>query len=962
MTNGIILLICASLSAASADIVVPVDFSKDCTQRSQGPWRIRYDGRDLMTMYHPWVESEKGNFAWVSREVTVPDNWEGPVKLNFYCSDDYCAMNWHPDGSWLTAEGFIDHRVKRVLVNDRVVWSSDVADPVEQGVSPRIQVELPVKPGEKFMLILLAFDTEGSKTILSQDYYQSSNNKKKREEDPDAARFMTHVYWGDVCLTGGNAEPKVGKRSTDRMVRTVHTKRWPLPPFGDPWKGPVQFDISAPAGIPKQGFPVRSGVPLASGKVKDLSNVGLKVPGNRSIATQKTALGAWPDESLRWVLFEFPAMPGMPKTELALGKDGTAFTEKGRISEPTVNNQSAIQGKNILVDTERISFAARQGETIGEVKFQKVPKLTHVNCVLQVEEDEIPAVTEAISVLEEGPFCYSVLLKGHFASMDRTSAAFQLTCTAYVGMPYLSMTFQLLNDTPASIPVSSMKIRVGLPNEPSAFGLPSGEAKPGFVLKQTSEAARTLDGASVDPAPPVFISWKEGCLAARQFRELFPKSLTAKGNEIVMDLVATENTPIVFTPGEAKTHEVWFAFGDVNPAQFAATVSCPPILQNAAYACATGVLGPAATHADVPILHEHMTTLLKTRSWEELGQHFGVRDFPDSPYYGGLPKWSNNYYERSLGLFSEWFMSGDRIWYDFAGDVSRHLLDVAVIHSEIPGKSWLGAIHGPGDNHVAEPWCPTLRTAGLDLYWSVTGDAAAREAVISVADYCMRTKAGMDSPSIRDHAGPLDAICTAYQETGDIKYLDEGSARVQAILKHMDMRRGVWPETHGSQVYRGNVPWMAAQLARPLYLWYRATGDIQAAQALVGLAESVLFENTDWDQQGVVSGYSHNPSFQISAAYDLMILPMIFAAYDLTEDSRFLEAGKAQWNRWTREKAFDSPLNCYWNTPWLMWQLREYGIVPPKDLLNKGNGKVPTAKEKETKTSTEKAALKHSDH
>jgi hypothetical protein len=189
--------------------------------------------------------------------------------------------------------------------------------------------------------------------------------------------------------------------------------------------------------------------------------------------------------------------------------------------------------------------------------------------------------------------------------------------------------------------------------------------------------------------------------------------------------------------------------------------------------------------------------------------------------------------------------------------------------------------------------------------------------------------------SARNQAGPFDTICTAYTDTKKTQFLDSGSACVESVLRIMDMRRGVWPEKPGSRVYLANSPWFIPQLGRPLYLWYRATGNIDAAQALVGLAESLICENTDWDRPGVVSGSSYNPRREVSAKYDLLIIPMIFGAYELTEDPFFLDAAKAQWQRWTREKAFDSPLNCYWNTPWLVWYLNKYGLLP-REYGNEG--------------------------
>ncbi len=920
-------LMCSYASSVGASSVLSLDLSEGWSERSQGAWRTRYDHRDLLVMRHLWVPSEKGGFVSVSREVTVPAEWQGPVSLTFYCSDDYHTDSWRPDGSWLTAEGFIGHRYKQVLVDNRVVWSEDVCDPVVKGTSPRYRVELPVKPGQKLLLALLLYDTEASTTFLEGDFYQSANNELKREDDPKSANFQTHVYWGDLRLVDGDAQVKPGKRPSEFKLRAVHNRRWPLPPFGDGWeKASAPLTLSAPAGIPKTGFPARCGVPIPAAKVKDLKEIRLLAHGKEAVYAQKNVLSYWPDESIQWVLLDFLAKPGVDVLHLTFARDWAKPAGKVKVTEAATG---------VKVDTGVLAFEVQPGDPVWNVKLRGAAKVDAIGLSIKVDGEEVPGTTDSFAVIDDGPFCCTVKLRGRFDALDRSVGSFHVYCSAYAGLPYLKLWFRWFNNTPVSLPVSALQVVFSLPDLPVGLRAPEFEAKDGVVLKQVSEQQRLLDGTPVDPAAPMFLAWKDGAISVRHFRELFPKSARADGKRLIIDLIAAEEWPIVFTPGEAKTHELWLSLGEKDPAQFAATVKQPPIIQNPEYFCATGVLGRARPHTGVPVLHDHMTRDFGAKQWEDFNQRFGVRDFPDSPYYGGLPNWSNNYYERMLNLLSEWFMSGDRAWYNLGVDVCRHLMDVAIVHSAVPGQDRLGAIHGPGKNHVSGPWNPNLRIAGLALYHKLTGDPEAWDAFLGVADFCMRKRAGIDGGSVRQQAGPFDAICTAYAETGEVAFLDDGAARVESVLRAMDMRRGVWPDEHGSKVYRGNVPWMVAQIARPLYLWYHATGDIQAAEALVGLAESIVCENTDWDQPGVVSGYSHNPHFDVSASYDPLIVPMIFAAYELTEDPFFLEAAKAQWRRWCREEAFDSPLNCHWNTPWLVWYLNRYNVLESDDKVAK---------------------------
>ncbi|MCB9770640.1 MAG: hypothetical protein H6752_20765, partial [Candidatus Omnitrophica bacterium] len=160
---------------------------------------------------------------------------------------------------------------------------------------------------------------------------------------------------------------------------------------------------------------------------------------------------------------------------------------------------------------------------------------------------------------------------------------------------------------------------------------------------------------------------------------------------------------------------------------------------------------------------------------------------------------------------------------------------------------------------------------------------------------------------------------------------EAGKKLIEDIAENrVDPRRGTYPEVHGNWNYRGNVPWMVAQLMEPLYIFYEATGDLQAASLMVGLADSILAENQTRGVPGDIHGYSHNPHFTKNSGYHVLIAPCLFYAYELTGDESFKEAGQAAWEQTVREGTINSVINCFWNTPALLYYLREIEQSPSK--------------------------------
>lgn len=900
-----------------------IDFESGWTQESKGPWQTRVDHRGLLAMQHPWIPSEQGNFAMSWKDVTLPDDWQGDVALTFYQSDDYHTNPSDPAGAGLSADGFIGHRRKQVLVNNVPVWSEDVSDPVRPGTALYIHVPLTLDPTIRTLRVaLLVFDNEASTVSLRNDYYRPSEPARPRENDPDATRFRTTVYWGDLALVHGDSGFSTRPRPSERKVLDRHNEHWPIKADRGRWKDQtVRFEISAPAGIPESGFPLEMGIPLPQGMVTRPANFRLSM-GNKNMFAQKSATATWPDDSLRWARVSFPVKAGMNTISMAFVEDSAKAPPEIRIQD--------IESTSLSVDAGGMGWTTTPGTPLSKIVKSKETIVDTLRLSVESSGESVPGTNEHWRVVESGPYFACVALEGRFEGLSQPYGSYALYVTSYQGLPYLKLWLRLFNDTTGNLDLAHVRVELALPMPPAELTLPHGRIEGDFNLTQVDAGQYTVAGEAHPSDKPFFVQWDRGALAVRNFRELFPKGLSLSGNVLTVDLCAGGNRPISFTPGEASSHEIWLGLGKQDGAALAAVVEQPPILQNAEYWCATGVLGPVSPLPKENPLSKHLLDTYGGKDWSALGQSLGLRHFPDGPYLGRASEWSNNYDGRMLGLWSLWAMTGERAWFDRASAVCAHVMDVAIVHSDIPGRDWTGALHGPGANHVSGPWTPALQVEGLALYGYLTGNPEADLDFLGVADYCVRSGAGLQGVTVRHYASPFATLCAAYRDTGEVAFLEAGTARLEAMLKRIDRRRGAWIDWHGSEVYPGTIPWMAAQLAAPLYTWYQMTGDVEAAQLLVGLAETVVCENTPWDKPGEMRTYSPNPRFPETTAYDPVVLPLLLAAHELTGDDFFREAAETQWKRWLTNPEYLPMFNLAWSWPWLNGLPIASGSLPAK--------------------------------
>lgn len=908
---------------AGTGAVQYVDLDAGWTQEIKGPWHARVDHRGLLAMQHPWEPSEQGNFAMSTKEVTLPEDWRGDVALTFYQSDDYHTSPSDPASAALSADGFVGHRRKQILVNNVAVWSEDVSDPVRPGNALYIHVPLTLDLANRTLRIsLLVFDNEASSVQLQGDYYRPFASGLTRETDPDATRFRTTVYWGDLALVHEETEYAARPRPSERLVLERHNQSWPPKADRARWKGKsIELGISAPGGIPEGGFPLEMGIPLPLGMAKDLKDFRFR-SGSNALYAQKAEGGIWQDDSLRWAQVCFPVRPDMKSVALSFGEDSAKAPVGIKVSDTA--------GKSLAVDGGGASWTSKPGTPLSQILYNKEAVIESLRLNLEVSGELVLGTNDNWHVIEAGPAFALVALDGRFEGQSLSFGSYTLYVSTYQGLPYLKFWFRLFNDTPGNLDLAHLRLEFDLANAPASFRLPHGNVEGDFALLQREAGKYTVGETGYPADKPTFVQWDRGALAVKNFRERCPKGISRSGKVLSLDLCAGGNLPVTITPGEATSHELWLGLGKQDGAALAAVVEQPPILQDPAYWCATGILGPAAPLAKTHPFAKYLADTWGGKSWTDQGQSLGLRHFTDGPYLGRPGEWSNDYDGRMLGLWNIWAMTGDRAWFDRAAATSAHIMDVAIVHSEIPDRTWIGALHGPGKNHVSGPWNPALQAEGLALYGQLTGNPEALTDFLGVADYCIRSGAGLDGVTIRHYAAPFSTLCAAYRESGEVAFLEAGAARLEAMNKRVDRRRGAWIDWHGSEVYPGTTPWMAAQLADPLYAWYQMTGDVEAAQLLVGLAETVICENTPWDKPGAMKTYSPNPRFPDTTAYDPFVLPLLLAAHELTGDSFFRDAAQAQWERWLARPEFLPVFNLAWHWPWVNQLTMDSGQLTAK--------------------------------
>ena len=898
-------------------------------------------------MRYPWQISTTGQCAELSRTVTVPADWQPPCSLTFFCSDDYSDYRERPKTSDNSIDSYPGHRFKEVLIDGRVVWQRDIADDSSPGAATDFVVDVPlqVKPGRSFVLTFRNFDRVGLDTPLPTDFYLRGIYEGDR---PGGNHVLaTTCYWGDVMLWEGMlAAGPVWRRPSSAAVHALHAKREPHPQAGREARLPATLTVEGIDDPLPAATPVVCGVPLPQGHTKLASDLWLQL-GSAPLPCQAEVMNRWPDGSVRWVLVS---------TVLPAKTPPAAHVKLSRMSSrhdlgPRTPLSASVEGKAIKLSTDNLEVALGEGALIDSIRWsgEEVCRRLQPAVVWQPAKGaarQLTAAWKSVKLVRRGPVRATVEAQGTLADSIGTLGPIVCRIDAFAGTAALRITLRVFNSGAERADLALVRLAGDLPAADARWSeCSAGRGRDALRLAQQDAAhyavmradERTVHEGHADGWIATGDGQRWVQATVRHFWQQFPTALEANKDRLDLDFVSgCEAAPAYgCRGGEAKRWEAWLNFGSGRPdatalAQASRTCARPLRLFDPAYFCASEGLGCACPHDEEFVaLAEHMAKTYPRASYASMALLFGVRDFGDGYYTQKTPSYRNNYYDVMRGMFGEYLMGGGREWFDRGEEAARHYMDIDQFHDSARTHEQRGAnasVHTPNHNDALDIWPAMLRPAGGMLtYWRLSGDEDARESALMLADYIVRTKAGKGVGSVRDNAGPLHSLVWAYDETGDHRYLDAALQIAESVKQFLIPRRGCYAEFHGSMNYRGNIPWMVAQLCEPLYQLYRQSGQEWVADMHVGLMESVLCENTEVGKAGHFQGYTYDPVLHrgtFNSDYNVLIAPCAGQAFELSGQQDFLDAMRGAYRIAIEEKDFNDVRNCYWMTPALLYQIR----------------------------------------
>lgn len=353
-------------------------------------------------------------------------------------------------------------------------------------------------------------------------------------------------------------------------------------------------------------------------------------------------------------------------------------------------------------------------------------------------------------------------------------------------------------------------------------------------------------------APTVAVSSGEKRIAAtiQRFWQNFPKAIEAKSNSLILRLFPKQyNDLFELQGGEQKTHTIFLEFGpDINKPMSLDWVQEPLVARQSpewyAKGMAIGYMSPkdkdknpdyqrlvdSAVRGDNTFFDRREK--VDEYGWRNFGEIFADHEVvaykgSSSPFVSHY----NNQYDVIYGCMLQFCRTGDLKWYHLGADLARHVIDIDIYHTNKDRPGFSGghfwhtdhfmhtetSTHRSFSKRNAEingiksygggPSSEHCYTTGLCIYFFLSGDVAAKEAVIELADWILNAdkverslcgvlrKVKQTASSIlneysnapgRGEANSINTLLDAFKLTDDRKYLLKAEGIIKKFISPSD--------------------------------------------------------------------------------------------------------------------------------------------------------------------------------
>ena len=796
----------------------------------KGPFSVGTDRRGVLTMTHADVPAEIGSHATVSRYVTLPEPPGGPLVLRFYLTDDYCGNKeqrvYFRDGVGEVVSDWKEGvRFAQVLLGEKVVWSKDVLG--RNGTTP----------GSRF------YDLELSDLVGKESEFELSFRVQDEMSTEEGETFWAQVFWAraELIWDYGKQPPPVEFPPPLPFRREKFRATDAAPPVGT-----VSLTLRDPSGAEVPAWPVRWGVPLPKGAISEATQVALRDAAGEAVPLQTRVLVRWPDDSIKWLLLDFlaPLSAADATYTLAYGSDlsGAADAEPAGEEEPPGQLQALVPRFWIEANApvEQLSGAAAVGYrplTVGPLRQEHLARVEY-----RAEGGAVVATAEII-------YDYCAIYRNTMPPS------------------FVRHTLQVTGE-PGGLALRRAGIDMGNRAGPRLVGI-AGEALAGsggdWSLTQRSESELFVgDALENEVTEAHWDGWittdHEFLTALRWPWQQSPTGIRVDEDgqtDLLLLTLPDDVQPLALAPGEAKTHELMLkGASGMSPEEISALNAVfqrpPVVVIDPEYLAATGALGPFMPRDErrFPQYESRAGAVAQgIASARETQRAYGYEDFGDTQFGWGwgeqLTYWSNTEYDHAHALLWQFLRSGDPELFTQGTYAAMHYRDVDIVHANDEHPDWLGGAHHHSETHTGH--APSIShhwTEGIFDHWLLTGDSRSLECGLLAADYAERIALDHGyGGGERDAGWNLIALMGAYRATGETRYLDAATKKVEEVLTYFDPVRGVSSRPIFEQsAYEGGVPFMAAVLMRGLTAYYDETHDERVGWAICGMCDWMALE------------------------------------------------------------------------------------------------------------------------